>query len=75
VIPFHLWTLKYFKSIGNYIGDFLNDDMTFKETKQRKVEIILVNLNITEGLGEEVDLSWGSYSYNQRLDYENIPFR
>ena len=49
--------------------------MTFEETKQRKVERILVNLNIREGLGEEVDLSWGSYAYNQRLHYENIPFR
>jgi hypothetical protein len=75
VIPFHLYTLEYFKSIGNYIGDLLDADMTFEETKQRKVERIFVNLNISEGLGEEVDLSWGSYTYNQRLVYENIPFR
>jgi hypothetical protein len=74
-LPFHLWTFEHFKSIENYIGDFLDADMTFEETKQRKVERILVNLNIREGLGEEVDLSWGSYTYNQRLDYENIPFR
>jgi hypothetical protein len=57
VIPFHLCTLEYFKSIGNYIGDLLDADMTFEETKQRKVERIFVNLNIREGLGEEVDLS------------------
>jgi hypothetical protein len=75
VIPFHLYTLEYFKSIGKYIGDLLDADMTFEETKQRKVERIFVNLNIREGLGEEVDLSWGSYTYNQRPVYENIPFR
>jgi hypothetical protein len=49
--------------------------MTFKESKQRKVARILVNLNIREGLGKEFDLSWGGYTYNQKLDYKNIPFR
>jgi hypothetical protein len=33
--------------------------MTYEETKQRKVARILVNLNVSEGLGEEMDLTWG----------------
>ena len=53
----------------------MDADMTYEETKQRKVARILVNLNVREGLGEEMDLTWGDYTYAQKLDYENIPFR
>jgi len=31
--------------------------MSYEETKERKVAIILVNLNVREGLGEEMDLT------------------
>jgi hypothetical protein len=67
--------LEHFKAIENFLGDFLDADLTFEETKQRKVARILVNLNVREGLGEEVDLRWGRYTHTQRLDYENVPFR
>jgi hypothetical protein len=30
-LPFHLWTFEHFKSIGNFLGDFLDADMTFEE--------------------------------------------
>ena len=53
----------------------MDADMTFEESKQRKVARILVNLNIREGIGEENDLSWGGYNYIKKSDYENIPFR
>jgi hypothetical protein len=75
VLPLQFWTLEHFKAIGNFLGDFLEADMTFEETKQRKVARILVCLNVREGLGEEVDLKWGMYSHTQKLDYENVPFR
>jgi hypothetical protein len=59
-LPLQFWTLDYFKAIGNFLGEFLEADLSFEETKQRKVARILVNLNVREGLGEEIDLSWGS---------------
>jgi len=67
--------LDYFKAIGNFLGEFLETDLSFEETKQRKVTRILVNLNVREGLGEEIDLSWGNFTHSQILDYGNIPFR
>jgi len=59
----------------NFLGDFLEADLSFEETKQRKFTSILVNLNIREGLEEEIDLSWGSFTHTQLMDYENAPFR
>ena len=46
-----------------------------KKQKKRKVARILVNLNVREGLGEEIDFSWGNCTLSQILDYENVPFR
>jgi hypothetical protein len=74
-LPLHFRTLDYFKAIGNVLGDFLEADLSFAKTKQRKIARILVNLNVREGLGEEIDLSWGSFTHTQLLDYENVPFR
>jgi hypothetical protein len=74
-LPLQFWSLDYFKAIGNFLGDFLEADLSFEETKQRKIARILVNLNVREGLGEEIDLSWGNYTHTQLLDYENVPFR
>jgi hypothetical protein len=51
------WTLDYFKAIGNFLGEFLEAYLSFEETKQRKVARILINLNVREGLSEEIDLS------------------
>ena len=34
----------------------------------------LVNINVREGLYEEIHLSWGNTFFKRRLDYENIPF-
>ena len=50
-------------------------DLSFLETKMRKVARILVSLNVREGLAEDMMLSWGPYVIKQTLDYENVPFR
>jgi hypothetical protein len=69
-----LWTLEYFKNIGNFHGDFLDADMSFEAIKKNKVARILVCINVREGLGEEVDLKWGPYIHTKKLDYESVPF-
>jgi len=66
--------LDYFKAIENFLGEFLEADLSFEKTKQRKIVRILVNLNVREGLGEEIDLTWEGYTHTQLLDYENVPF-
>jgi len=74
-LPPYYWEEKYFKSIGNKIGEFLEADNSYLDTRQRKMARILVNINVREGLGEEVDIVFGPFQHTQKLDYENIPFR
>ena len=49
--------------------------MSFKITNLRRVAWIMVNINVREGLYEEIHLSWGNTFFKQQLDYKNIPFR
>lgn len=74
-LPFQYWNEKYFRIIGNKLGEFLEADNSYLETRQRKVARILVNINVREGLGEELDLVLGPFCHSQKLDYENVPFR
>jgi len=74
-LPHHYWEEKFFKRIGNMIGEFLEADKSYLDTRQRKMARILVNINVREGLGEEVDIVLGPFHHTQKLDYENIPFR
>jgi len=73
--PLQFWKEKYFRSVGNRLGEFLEADESFLETKQKRIARILVNINVREGLGDEIELVLGSYRHIQKLDYENIPFR
>lgn len=34
-----------------------------------------MNVNIRDGLAEDLQLIWGPFVYKQVLDYENVPFR
>jgi len=74
-LPHHYWEEKFFKRIGNKIGEYLEADNSYLDTRQRKMARILVNINVREGLGEEVDMVLGPFQHTQKLDYENIPFR
>ena len=74
-LPLHFWDLYHFRRIGDILGTFLEADLSFLETKEKKVARILVNLNIREGLAEAIILEWGPDPITQILDYENVPFR
>ena len=74
-LPLHFWDLYHFRRIGDILGTFLEADLSFLETKEKKVARILVNLNIREGLAESIILEWGPDPITQILDYENVPFR
>ena len=51
------WSKEHFICIGNILGTFLKADLTYKVTKLHRVARILVNINVREGLYEEIHLS------------------
>ena len=67
--------MYHFRRIGDILGTFLEADLSFVETKEKKVARILVNINLREGLAESINLDWGLVIIPQILDYENVPFR
>ena len=74
-LPLHFWDLYHFRRIGDMLGTFLEVDLSFLETREKKVARILVNINLREGLAESINLEWGPVIIPQILDYENVPFR
>ena len=59
-LPRQYWSKEHFICIGNILGTFLEVDLSFKVTKLHRVAQILVNINVREGLYEEIHLSWGN---------------
>lgn len=49
-----LWLADVFISIGNKLGTFLEVDMSFFAMKERKVDHILVKLDLREGLTDNM---------------------
>lgn len=71
----HLWLMDVFKVIGNILGTFLEADMSFQVTMERKMARILVRLDPREGLEEMMQIQVDGYSLTQLLDYEQFPYR
>ena len=74
-LPLHFWDFFHFRRIGYILGTFLEADLSFLETHEKKVAHILVNIDIREGLAESINMDWGPEIIPQTLDYENVPFR
>jgi len=74
-LPLHYWEPFHFRNIGNILGTFLEADLSYLETFDKRVARILVSINLREGLAEQINLIRGTESIPQILDYENVPFR
>lgn len=74
-LPVHLWTLAFFKLLGEHMGEFIDADYSFRTTSEMAMVWILVLLDLREGLGLEVELSSRHGVFTQILDYEGVPFR
>lgn len=74
-LPSFLWVESVFKAIGNRLGTYLEADMSFLETNNREMARILVCINRSGGLAEEINLQYKEYVFEQILDYEFLSFR
>ena len=56
-LPWELWNLDSLGDIGNALGTFIEVDISYQQTKIRKVARILVLLNIITSLREYLNLT------------------
>lgn len=74
-LPFELWSLAFVRLFGNHIGEFIDADYSFKQTRDMAMARILVLIDLREGLAEDLCLDTNYGSFTQMLDYEGVPFR
>ena len=74
-LPLQLWNQQALELIGSSLGHFLTVDIAFMASVDRKMEIIMVELDIHAGLPEVLNIDSRRHLFAQRLDYLGIPFR
>jgi hypothetical protein len=72
-MPFHIWSFKSLKAIGDSLG--IIQRATSKNLVMEGVPIILVSLDMNGELPRKVVLECGEWLRSQYLDYKCIPFR
>lgn len=53
-LPIHLWTPKFFKLLGNHLGEYVDAYFSFKITREMDVACVLVLLDLREGLSPDI---------------------
>lgn len=73
--PIHLWSHKVLMDVGNLLGKsvFMEDTMLLGMDKC--CAKILVEIDISHGLPDTVDIVWKGTSFVQLVDYLYLPFR
>ena len=69
------WNQASLGDIGRVLGSYIEANLSFQQTRIRKVARILVSLNIRTNLWDDINLIWGTKTRKKLLDYEWIPFR
>ena len=62
------------EGIANTIGRFVAVEDDFMHSYDKRMEMILVELDITDGLPVEIEILFLDRLFTQRLDYLRIPF-
>jgi len=73
-LPPQFWTVEVFRAIRNTLCIFLEKDMSFLETRDKRLARILVRLDPREGMVEEIHLKYKELTFTQIMDYEHLPF-
>jgi hypothetical protein len=74
-LPLHFWNFEACKAIGNSLGKFISLDPVTLTGSSRKMAKILVEMDITAGLPENLQIDWRGRKTLQTLDYLGLPFR
>jgi hypothetical protein len=74
-LPLHFWTKEAIRAIGDTLGRFISFDSGSLSGSSRKMGKVLVEIDITAGLPENLEIVWRGRKSLQPLDYLGIPFR
>jgi hypothetical protein len=74
-LPLHFWTKEAIRAIGDSLGKFIAFDSASFTGSARKMGRVLVEIDITAGLPEKLEIDWRGRKFLQTLDYLGIPFR
>jgi hypothetical protein len=74
-LPLHLWNEDAIRAIGDSLGKFIALDSQSLAGPSRKMGRVLVEMDISAGLPEILEITWRGRKLLQSLDYLGIPFR
>jgi len=74
-LPFPLWNLNILEGITNTIGRFVAVDEDFHLSFDKRMAQVLVELDVSLGLPDEVEILCKERLLVQKLDYLHVPFR
>ena len=72
-LPFALWSVEFFKLVGNTLGMFLEAVSSFLASGVCCLGKILVLLDIRKGLTADIVIKHGDSIFIQPLDYMGTP--
>ena len=67
-LPLEFWNLVWLSEIRNELGTFIEVDLSFQQTKIKKVAKILVSLNIRTNLPKAFNFVWQNKQKRQLLE-------
>jgi len=74
-LPAHLWSTRVFRAIGDTLGSFIHGDLWRESEGLYSYARICVELDLSKGLLEQINLKINDFVWTQTLDYENTAFR
>jgi hypothetical protein len=74
-LPLHFWNEEAFRAIGNSLGKLISLDSPSRSGSSRLLGRVLVEIDISTGLPETLEIDWRGRKILQKLDYLGIPFR
>ncbi|KAH9325649.1 hypothetical protein KI387_005827, partial [Taxus chinensis] len=72
-LPLHLWYAL--EDIGNVLGKFIKEDMDRTHSGLCSFAQICIELDLSKGLPDRINLKFGNFQHTHVLDYENTAFR
>jgi hypothetical protein len=70
----NLWNITTLTVIGNLLGRFLKVDEAGLKSTDKRLARVLVEIDVTTGLMDSLEVEWRGQVMVQRLDYQGIPF-